>query len=603
MTKSVKENKLLDIKKLDIYIKTKSKKIYPVCDLNISISSGETLALIGESGCGKSITANAIMQLLPPNTYCSKSSQIKLNQQDLLDKAEVELRQVRGHEIAMIFQDPMTALNPVYTIGNQLLEALHIKKKKTDNGIDIKTKKANLYQKALFILSEVGLPNPELQFNRYPHQLSGGMKQRVVIAIALAACPKLLIADEPTTALDVTIQYQILVLLKKLQLKYKMGLLIITHDLGLVSAIADNIAVMYAGHIVEHSSKENVINRPLHPYTKMLLRAQPEYHKRGLKLEAIKGFVPSLDQEFKFCRFKERCPVASTKCDNLMPNLDLVAENHHVRCFYPNNELSSLAETVDNSLSLNSKRIMLTVNNLKVYFSANKTLFKNNTKKIKAVDDICFNIIEGQTLALVGESGSGKSTVAKAIMRLVEYSGNINYQNNLIQVIFQDPYSSLDPRMMVKDIVQEGYQARYNKNMSDNQIVELLATVGLKSDSIHRYPHEFSGGQRQRIAIARALAVQPKILILDEPTSALDVSVQAQILNLLVDIQDRYNLSYLFITHNISVVSYIADEVAVMHLGKIIEYGPVAEIINFPKQKYTQKLLSSVLSITSKIEV
>jgi peptide/nickel transport system ATP-binding protein len=577
---------ILDINNLRIYIKTKTKIIYPVNGLSLKIKSGQTLALIGESGCGKSMTANAIMQLLPPNTYYGKDSHILLNNDDLINKSEAMMRQIRGNSIAMIFQDPMTALNPVFTIGEQISEVF-----KNNN----KPLVSNIKDKVLNILHEVGMPSPLHQFDAYPHQLSGGMRQRAVIAIALAAKPKLLIADEPTTALDVTIQRQILELLKEIQIKYQMSLLLITHNMSVVKQIADHVAVMYAGYIIEEASTDEIITNPRHPYTKMLLRAQPSLENKTHQLSVIKGFVPSLDREFNLCRFKDRCPVSELKCSNEEPILESMQENqkHLARCFYQDKSIDySVLLRKQNSDNENDN--LLQINNLKVTFPIYKGLIKRAVDSITVVNNVSFELKSGKTLALVGESGCGKSTIAKAIMGLLDYDGNIEHKGNLMQIIFQDPYSALDPKMMIADILQEGSKAIYNKYLNERKLIELLATVGLPENALYRYPHEFSGGQRQRIAIARALAVKPKILILDEPTSALDLSVQAQILNLLKDLQYSYNLTYLFITHDLAVVAYMADFIAVMRAGEIVEYGIIEQIMQKPMHSYTKKLLESV---------
>lgn len=605
----VSNKHLLEVNNLSLSIKTKSGDVYPVDDLDINITVGETLALIGESGCGKSMTANAITQLIPPNAYYSKNSKINLCGDDLLLKSEHQMRNIRGDDIAMIFQDPMTALNPVLKIGTQLLEIFKIKAKRNNKS---SIQKNDYKQSAINALKEVGLPDPMRQFEAYPHQLSGGMRQRVVIAMALAAQPKLLIADEPTTALDVTIQLQILWLLKNLQKKYNMSLILITHDLGIVSQVADNVAVMYAGHVVEYGSKQQIVNDAKHPYTKMLLLAQPEYDKRDSKLATIKGFVPSLRKKFSLCRFVERCPIASSHCHKENPEIKLInsagSAPHRVRCWNYQEacHISNITDRVSTNEELkanNSDNIMLAIRNLKVYFPIKKGILKRNVGFVKAADDLSFNIKFGETLALVGESGSGKTTTAKAIVKLLNYQGSIDYSGDIIQIIFQDPYSAFNPKMMVYQILQEGVKAIYHKELTEVELIELLNTVGLAEDALYKYPHEFSGGQRQRIAIARALAVRPQLLILDEPTSALDLSVQAQILNLLKDLQIKYKLSYLLITHDLSVVSYMADNVAVMYLGRIVETGPVAALVKNPKHPYSRSLLESVPDINKVIDL
>lgn len=524
---------LLSIQNLKILIQTKehNKYITPVDNISIDIKQGETLALLGESGSGKSMLANGIMRLLPPNSYYSKSSKIIFDNIDLLDKSEYQMRKIRGNDISIVFQDSLSALNPVYTIGQQLLEVLY-----TKNSIE-KLSKNKLYEKAIFMLDEVGLLDPEKQFKSYPHQLSGGMRQRVLIAMALAVRPKLLIADEPTTALDVTIQLQILKLIKKLQKKYNIALLFISHDIGVINAIADKIAVMKQGQIVELDYNINIINNPKHEYTKLLLNSLPGYDKR----EKIN-------------------------------NIDIL--NKPDELIYD-----------------------LTIENLTIEFPVYKGIIKRIVDKTRVVNNISFKLPAGKTLAIVGESGSGKTTVAKAIMGLYKYSGKIDYFNNLVSIVFQDPYSALNPKMLVIDILQEGYNNFYKKHLTQSKLEDLVESVNLDKSSLYKYPHEFSGGQRQRIAIARALAIKARILILDEPTSALDVSVQANILKLLKKLQFKYNLSYLFITHNISVVAYMADYIAVMQHGNIVEYGSVKDILYNAQDEYTKKLIGSVLDL------
>ena len=511
-------NKLV-INNLSIKIQSKDNPdICPVVDLNLVINQGETVALLGESGSGKSMTANAVLQTLPSNAFFTKESSIVFHHTQLLDKSEYEMRRLRGSEIAMIFQDPMSALNPVFTIGNQILEVLKLKNKNLS--AQQKTSQQDYYKTIVELLSEVGLQEPDRVYKSYPHQLSGGMRQRVVIAMALAGEPKLLLADEPTTALDVTIAQQILELLKKLQTKYSMAMLFITHNIAIVSSIADKVAVMHKGKIVEFASTQELLKSPKHAYTKMLLGSQ----------------------------------LVSIKTSNPEPQ---------------------------------RSKSVLTVSDLQVTYKVNKKL-------IRAVDYVSFELPELSTLALVGESGSGKTSIAKALVGLVKSTGKINHNGHLVQIIFQDPYSSLNPRMVISEIINEGYQARYRQKLSKAKIVRLVNSVGLPDEAIYKYPHEFSGGERQRIAIARALAVKPKILILDEPTSALDVSIQAQILKLLEDLQRDYQMSYLLISHDFAVVAHMADLVAVMYHGKIIEYGLTQQVLTKPKHEYTKILLSAV---------
>ncbi len=509
-------NKLI-INNLNVRISTTNNHfIRPVIDLSLTINPGETLVLLGESGSGKSMTANAVLQTLPVNAVFSKDSSVIFQNCELLDKSEYQMRRLRGTEIAMIFQDPMSALNPVFTIGYQILEVIYSKAKRQAGSRQAK----QFYQnKVIALLTEVGLPDPIRVSNSYPHQLSGGMLQRAVIAMALAGEPKLLLADEPTTALDVTIARQIIELLKNLQAKYNMAMLFITHNIAVASKIADNIAVMYRGRIIEFAETNELLINPKHAYTRKLLASQ------------LIGIKQSSD----------------------------------IRILDP----------------------VLTVQNLDVIYMINK-------QAVKAVNNVSFEINQLSTLALVGESGSGKTSIAKALMGLVKSEGNINQYGNLVQIIFQDPYSSLNPRMVILEIVREGYHAQYRQRLAKAEVISLITSVGLPEEAIYKYPHQFSGGERQRIAIARALAIKPKVLILDEPTSALDVTIQAQILNLLQALQTEHKMSYLLISHDFAVVAHMADFVAVMYHGEIIEYGETQQVLTNPQQEYTKTLLSAV---------
>ncbi len=544
---------LLKVNNLCTDIKLSDRTINAVKDVSFEVNSGETFALVGESGSGKSITALSIARLLPDAARITQG-QVLLNGDNLLDYSEREMRSVRGSKISMIFQEPMTSLNPVIKIGDQIIETmLHHE--------DISKTVAR--GRCLDLLNAVGLPNAQRNMNEYPHQLSGGMRQRIMIAIALAASPDVLIADEPTTALDVTIQAQVLELLKQLQDELKMGLIFITHDLGVVQQIADRIAVMRYGEVVETASSEEFFASPKHAYSQQLLNAVPSIHKRGLRLS-----------------------VSGEKSIDSVPS-DVQIDDHD----HP----------------------VLDVNQLKVHFPIRKGIFKRVVGHVKAVNDVSLKLYPGKTLALVGESGCGKTTVGKSILRLLEVTnGDVNFQGqNLInlsgealrarrselQIVFQDPYSSLNPRMLVGDIIEEGMVSLgIDKNPGQRRltVAKLLEQVGLPEDASNRYPHEFSGGQRQRICIARALAVKPQVIICDEPTSALDVSVQAQVLNLLKDLQAQLGMSYLFITHDMSVVSYLADDVAVMHDGEIVESGKALDVLQNPQHNYTKKLLSAV---------
>lgn len=615
-SKDQQDGPLLTVTGLKTWFETSDQTVRAVDGIDFTIEKGETFALLGESGCGKSMTSLSIMRLVPEPAGKIVAGSVKLYDQDLFDMTELQMRNVRGNRIAMIFQEPMSSLNPVLTIGKQIKETVA----RHSRFGDFSAKK-----RTLELLDAVGIPDPKRRFDEYPHQLSGGMKQRVMIAIALAGDPELLIADEPTTALDVTIQAQVLELLRTLQKDTGMAIMLITHDLGVVSEMADRVAVMYAGQIVEQADRDQFFNNPQHPYSKKLFDSLPAITKRDQKLAVIKGSVPSLAQEFTGCRFEPRCDSSWDVCKNKIPTWHTTDSKSGALCHLLDRSLdqpvivsSNDGESVTSTAPAIAKGEvpLLHVDGLKVHFPIQKGLLKRTVGFVKAVDDLSIDIHKGQTLALVGESGCGKTTVGKGILQLVRPTAGcvklediqlnrlsareLRYKRRDIQIIFQDPFSSMNPRMMVKDIVEEGMIAQKvggNAVEREKRIDQLLEQVGLSPEHKNRYPHEFSGGQRQRICIARALAVEPKLIICDEPTSALDVSVQAQILNLLKDLQDSLGLSYLFITHNLSVVEYLAHEVAVMYLGRVVEYGEVKEVMNDPRHPYTKALLSAVPTI------
>jgi peptide/nickel transport system ATP-binding protein len=525
-------NPLLSVQNLSVTFNRQHKVVDRI---SFSIHPGETFALVGESGSGKSITALSVLRLLPNNARMEAES-ITLNGDNLLEHSELELCRMRGRRIGLIFQDPMSSLNPVMTIGSQIAEVVER---------HFSLPKAAVRARVLELLQQVEIPNPEQRINDYPHQLSGGQRQRVMIAIALAGRPDLLIADEPTTSLDVTIQAQILTLLKNIQKQTGMALWLISHDLALVSTMADRVAVMQQGKIVETGALPDFFNQPKHPYTQKLLRALPSMQS-CLKHQPVEA--PPL-----------------LKVDDF-------------RCYYP----------------------------------IRKGLFKRVVDHVRAVDGVDFTIPRGKTLALVGESGCGKTTLGKALLNLIpggagrvlldgvdlgQLTGEVLRRKRAdMQIVFQDPFSSMNPRMLVGDIVAEGIRALHpdiGAEARREKVRQLLEQVGLPADAAQRYPHEFSGGQRQRICIARALAVNPKLIICDEPTSALDVSVQAQIIDLLKTLQREKHVSYLFITHDLAVVAEIADEVAVMYRGKIVEHGDVKQVLMEPRHDYTRKLLAA----------
>ncbi|MCF7990042.1 MAG: ABC transporter ATP-binding protein [Thiohalocapsa sp.] len=579
-----------------------------VCDgVGFEIRRGETLALLGESGCGKSMTALSLMRLLPLSGRIVSGS-VRLDGTDLLALPEREMRRVRGGRMGMIFQEPQTSLNPVLTVGQQIAEAVKIHEGRA---------KASTPARVVELLRAVGIPDPARRAGEYPHQLSGGMKQRVMIAMALAGDPQLLIADEPTTALDVTIQAQVLRLLKGLQRETGMAVLLITHDLGVVAETADRLAVMYAGQIVEQANCDDFFAGPAHPYSRKLMESVPTAEKRAGELAVIPGRVPPLDRSFGGCRFAERCFREMEHCATTVPGWFRAGPEHRVRCLlWADGQPSFEPATAQAASPANTQtagEALVHVDALQVHFPIQRGLFKRTVGHVKAVDGVDLVLRAGQTLALVGESGCGKTTVGKGILQLerptggsVRYdgadlarigAGRMRRYRKDLQIIFQDPFASMNPRMLVGDIVGEGLQAlgiERGRGARRRRVAELLDQVGIGEQAMERYPHEFSGGQRQRICIARALAVSPKVIVCDEPTSALDVSVQAQILNLLKQLQRDLGISYLFITHDISVVSYLAHEVAVMYLGRIVERGTTTEVLEDPRHPYTKALLSAV---------
>jgi peptide/nickel transport system ATP-binding protein len=578
--------------------------------VDFEVQRGETLAIVGESGSGKSMTALSLLRLLP-ETGRIASGRVELDGVDLLGLPEAAMRSVRGRRIAMIFQEPATSLNPVLSIGTQIREVLE---RHTE------FRGARLRERIVGLLESVGIPDAGRRAREYPFQLSGGLKQRAMIAMALAGNPDLLIADEPTTALDVTIQSQVLELLSDLQKKNGMAILLITHDLGIVAQMAQRVAVMYAGQLVEVAGRESFFAAPQHPYSRKLFAALPGTGKRDSDLAVIQGQVPPLTGEFRRCRFSERCDFAFERCSAEAPGWTRIAEAHEVRCFLRERERAGAMPRGEAGAAATHAATqaepLLSVRELKVHFPIRKGLFKRTVGHVRAVDGTSIEVPAGRTLGLVGESGCGKTTVGKAILQLIRpTAGEVRFdgvdltrirgaalraRRRDFQIIFQDPYASLNPRMRVADILSEGMAAlgvEPDAAARKRRVAEILDQVGLARDSVERYPHEFSGGQRQRIAIARALAVRPRLVVCDEPTSALDVSVQAQILNLLKSLQRELGLSYLFITHNIAVVDYLAHEVAVMYLGRIVERGTADEVLRAPKHPYTQALLAAVPTI------
>jgi microcin C transport system ATP-binding protein len=533
---------LLRVGNLTLAFRQGARENVVVDQVSFHIGKGETLALVGESGSGKSVTALSILRLLPSSATWRPDSKILFDEKNLLTLSERELRGVRGSAISMVFQEPMTSLNPLHTIERQIAEVIQL-----HQGLSDRAARARVIE----LLSEVGIPEPETRLGAYPHQLSGGQRQRVMIALALANEPRLFIADEPTTALDVTVQAQILRLLKRLQSKHDMAMLFITHDLGIVRKIADRVCVMKQGKIVEENSVAELFARPQHPYTKALIAAEP----------AGKPAPPR-------------------------PDAPVVAET----------------------------------DNLRVWFPIRRGFLRKTVGHIKAVDGISLSIRKGETLGVVGESGSGKTTLGLAMLRLISSEGKIVFLGKPIQglrfkemrpfrhdmqIVFQDPYGSLSPRMSVADIVGEGlrvHQPKLSAEERDVRVVKALNEVGIDADARHRYPHEFSGGQRQRIALARAIVLEPSFVVLDEPTSALDMMIQAQMVDLLRDLQQRRELTYMFISHDLKVVAALASNLIVMKDGKVIEQGGAKEIFAHPKSDYTRALFAAAFNLDAAVQ-
>lgn len=575
---------LLEIKNLRTEFRTENETVTAVNGISFSVNKGETIGIVGESGSGKSVTSLSLMRLIasPPGKITGGEMLFNSATQGTVDLAtlsEKQLRKLRGNEIAMIFQEPMTSLNPVYTCGNQVMESLLLHKNLSSSAAKART---------IELFKEVQLPRPEQLFDSYPHQLSGGQKQRVMIAMAISCNPSLLIADEPTTALDVTVQKSILELLQKLQQQYQMGILFITHDLGVIAELADKVIVMYRGSIVEQGAVKDIFTKPQHPYTKGLLACRPPMHVRLKRLPVVSDFM-------------------------ITDNSGLLVENKASVTDLTQQLVITDDERAARLSKLYAQEPLLQLKNLKTYFPISKGIFGKVTDYVKAVDSITFDVYPGETLGLVGESGCGKTTLGRSILRLVEptageiiYKGvnirNLSYEEmrkmrKEMQLIFQDPYSSLNPRLTIGKAIMEPMQVHKvlaNDHDRKNKVIELLERVSMSEKHFNRYPHEFSGGQRQRICIARALALSPKFIICDESVSALDVSVQAQVLNLLNELRAEFGFTYIFISHDLSVVKFMSDRMVVMNKGVIEEMGDADAIYNHPQSEYTKKLISAI---------
>jgi len=609
-------SEVLQVKLLQTYFKVGIDRIAKAVDgVSFSLEAGKTLAIVGESGCGKSQTAYSVMKLVAENGF-HPGGEVIYEGNNLLSFSDEKMRSVRGNDISMIFQEPMTSLNPLYTIGNQMAEPLQLHK-----GMD----KLQARERSIELLSQVGMPDPHKRVDFYPHELSGGMKQRVMIAMALSCEPKILIADEPTTALDVTIQAQVLHLMKNLQQKTKMSILLITHDLGIVNQMADEIAIMYAGKIVERGDHLQIFKNMKHPYTRRLFQSIPRLEKKKFYLNTIPGIVPNATDYGQGCLFADRCTYKMDICSQEVSPEYSIEKGHWTKChLFAEGSTHEYRKSESQQLLAERKpsdKELLHVENLKTHFPVKKGVLQRIVNYVRAVDEVSLHLKKGSTVALVGESGCGKTTVGESLLRLNNVAqGKVRFDGREImemsqkefkpyrkymQAVFQDPYGSLSPRMTIEEIIGEGlgvYQPELSLQQRRERVEKVLGEVGLSSSVIDRFPHEFSGGQRQRIAIARTLVLEPAFIMLDEPTSALDVSVQAQVLNLLKELQQKNSLTYLFITHNLAVVRYMADYVAVMYLGKIVEYATVEELFSDPKHPYTRSLIEAVPSLDEKVD-
>jgi len=604
---------LLEIEDLHTQIKLRQGTVHAVDGISLFVDPGETLGVVGESGCGKTMTALSIMDLLPVGGFIADGT-IHLDGKQISGLADDVMRKIRGNEIGMIFQDPLTSLNPTMTVGRQIAEAVRLHR-------EVSPEQA--MDRAAEVLNLVGLPRPKERLGEYPHQFSGGMRQRVMIAMALACEPKLLIADEPTTALDVTIQKQILELIDDLRQRLRMSVILVTHDLGVIAGRADRVAVMYAGKIVETTDTRTLFANPRHPYAEALFQALPDKAAETReRLYSIPGAPPDLIHPPKGCRFAPRCRYAADRCRAEEPRLLGDTPGHRYACFYPVGEAEGRRAGVaaadgdrsaapSETFSKTPGEVVLAAKDLVKDFPVTKGLLQRRIGSVSAVAGVSFDIRRGETFGLVGESGCGKTTMGRLIVGLEKANGgNISFGGvdlakvtgreyrrlrRKIQYMFQDSYASLDPRMRAGTILREPLVVQHIGSRRDQQrrIAEMLDHVGLPESAVERYPHEFSGGQRQRLGFARALMLRPELIVADEPVSALDVSIQAQVLNLMSGLQHELGLTYLFISHDLAVVRYLSDHIGVMYLGKLVEVGPAEEVYLRPAHPYTKGLIDS----------
>jgi peptide/nickel transport system ATP-binding protein len=612
---------VLEIQDLRTHIRQRKSTVEAVDGVTLHVDAGETVGLVGESGCGKTMTGLSVLRLLPPGGHIAGGS-IKVDGQEVVEMSPARLRQMRGNVVSMIFQDPMTSLNPTMTVGNQIAESVRLHRR---------VSKKAAADRAAEVLAMVGMPRPKERLNYYPHQLSGGLRQRVMIAMALACEPKLLIADEPTTALDVTIQAQILALLDRLKAELGMGMLLITHDMGVIAGRADRVMVMYAGRIVEEAETVELFDNMHHPYTEALLASIPQHDQDTTQaLYSIPGTPPDLTNPPSWCRFQPRCRYATDRCRQEDPPLAGEDPGHPYACFHPVNMEGVDPQAARSRITAELKRRpprpelnplespVLELTHLVKEFPVTQGVLQRVVGTVKAVSDVTFTVARGETFGIVGESGCGKTTVGRLIVGLEKpTAGAIKFEGRELtdlfkrglrrrqarrlsrrdmQLMFQDPYSSLDPRMRVGGILREPLviQGIGTRREQNERVASLLREVGLRPTAVELYPHEFSGGQRQRLGLARALTVDPKLLIADEPVSALDVSIRSQILNLMRELQERHNLTYVIISHDLAVIRYMADRIGVMYLGKLVEIGPSSQVYENAAHPYTAGLIGTI---------
>jgi peptide/nickel transport system ATP-binding protein len=598
---------VLEITGLHTQIRLRKGVVHAVDGIDLTVGAGECLGIVGESGCGKSMTALSIMRLLPSGGHIASGS-IVLDGIDITALDEHRMEQIRGNVAGMVFQDPMTSLNPTMTIGDQIAESVRIHRNAS---------RKEAMDRAVEVLGLVGMPRPAERVGNFPHQLSGGMRQRVMIAMALACEPKLLIADEPTTALDVTIQKQILELLDGLRERLGMAVILVTHDLGVIAGRADRVAVMYAGRVVETATTSELFANPRHRYTQALFEALPDQAGPAMtRLYNIPGMPPDLTAPPRGCRFAARCRYVQDTCIEQEPDIRTDgAARHEYRCWFPleaseeKMQRAAVTAAVPQALLASGETLLRLDHLVKNYSVTSGAVLQRKIGDVSAVADVSFTVPKGTTFGLVGESGCGKTTIGRLIVGLEKATGGAitfggadlarvprKQRADRVQLMFQDSYAAMDPRMRVGTILREPLviQGKGSRGEQERQMNAILDEVGLPASAVERYPHEFSGGQRQRLGLARALILQPELIVADEPVSALDVSIQAQILNLMQDLQHERGLTYLFISHDLSVVRYMADVIGVMYLGKLVEVGPAEEVYSSPAHPYTKGLIDTV---------